>query len=51
VSLPPSRESQPADIFLNVHRELIIELTARYRVPAIYQYRYFVTGGADADQV
>ena len=33
------------DVFLNVHRELIIELTTRYRVPAIYQYRYFVTGG------
>src|SRR5262249_15400849 len=33
------------DIFLNVHRELIIELTTRYRVPTIYQYRYFVTGG------
>jgi ABC-type uncharacterized transport system substrate-binding protein len=33
------------DIFLNVHRELIIELTARYRVPALYYYRYFATGG------
>jgi putative ABC transport system substrate-binding protein len=33
------------DIFLNVHRELIIELTARYRVPTIYQYRYIVTAG------
>jgi putative ABC transport system substrate-binding protein len=33
------------DIFLTVHRDLIIELTARYRVPAIYQYRYFVTSG------
>ena len=29
-----------------VHRELTIELTARYRVPTIYQYRYFAaTGG------
>ena len=28
-----------------VHRELTIELTARYRVPTIYQYRYFVTSG------
>jgi putative ABC transport system substrate-binding protein len=28
-----------------VHRELIIGLTARYRVPAVYQYRYFVLGG------
>jgi putative ABC transport system substrate-binding protein len=25
-------------IFLTVHRELIIELTTRYRVPTIYQY-------------
>jgi putative tryptophan/tyrosine transport system substrate-binding protein len=33
------------DIFLNVHRELIIELSTRYRVPTIYQYRYFATGG------
>ena len=33
------------DIFLNVHRERIIELTTRYRVPTIYQYRYFATGG------
>ena len=33
------------DIFLAVHRELTIELTARYRVPTIYQYRYFVTSG------
>jgi len=33
------------DIFLTVHRELIIELTMRYRVPTIYQYRYFATGG------
>jgi putative ABC transport system substrate-binding protein len=33
------------DIFLTAHRALTIELTARYRVPAIYQYRYFVTGG------
>jgi len=33
------------DVFLNVHRKLIIELTTRYRVPVIYQYRYCVTGG------
>ena len=33
------------DIFLTVHRELIIELTAHNRVPTIYQYRYFVTSG------
>ncbi len=28
-----------------VHRELIITLAARYRLPAVYSYRYFVTGG------
>src|SRR5262249_28463515 len=33
------------DIFLTVHRKLIIELTTRYRVPTIYQYRYFAAGG------
>jgi putative tryptophan/tyrosine transport system substrate-binding protein len=33
------------DVFLIVHRELIIELTTRYRVPTIYSYRYLVTGG------
>jgi putative tryptophan/tyrosine transport system substrate-binding protein len=32
-------------IFVNVHRELIVNLTTRYRVPAIYLYRYFVTDG------
>jgi putative tryptophan/tyrosine transport system substrate-binding protein len=33
------------DVFLVVHRQLTIELAVRYRVPAIYQYRYFVTAG------
>jgi putative tryptophan/tyrosine transport system substrate-binding protein len=33
------------DLFVNVHRNVTIELTARYRVPAIYQYRYFATEG------
>ncbi len=33
------------DIFLAVHRKLTIELTARYRVPTIYQYRYFTASG------
>jgi ABC-type uncharacterized transport system substrate-binding protein len=28
-----------------VHRELIITLAARHRLPAIYPYRYFITGG------
>jgi len=33
------------DVFLVVHRQLIIELTARHRVPTIYQYRYFPASG------
>jgi putative ABC transport system substrate-binding protein len=33
------------DVFLVAHRELTIELTARYRVPTIYQYRYFAASG------
>jgi putative ABC transport system substrate-binding protein len=33
------------DVFLVVHRELILDLTARYRVPTIYQYRYFASSG------
>jgi len=28
-----------------VHRELIITLAARYRLPAVYSYRYFATSG------
>ena len=28
-----------------VHRELIIALAARHRLPAIYPYRFYVTGG------
>jgi putative tryptophan/tyrosine transport system substrate-binding protein len=28
-----------------VHRELIITLAARHRLPAIYSYRFFVSGG------
>jgi ABC-type uncharacterized transport system substrate-binding protein len=28
-----------------VHRDLVIALAAKYRLPAIYPYRYFVTGG------
>ena len=33
------------DVFLVAHRELTIELTARHRVPTIYQYRYFASSG------
>jgi putative ABC transport system substrate-binding protein len=28
-----------------VHRELIVTLAARYRLPAVYSYRYFVNSG------
>jgi putative ABC transport system substrate-binding protein len=28
-----------------VHRDLIVALAAKHRLPAIYPYRYFVTGG------
>lgn len=33
------------DNFLTVHRHLIISLTARFRIPAVYPYRYFVEAG------
>src|SRR5262249_1383201 len=33
------------DIFQTIHREVIVDLTARYRVPAVYQFRYFTAGG------
>jgi putative tryptophan/tyrosine transport system substrate-binding protein len=33
------------DIFTVVHRDRIISLANRYRVPAIYPYRYFAAGG------
>jgi putative ABC transport system substrate-binding protein len=29
----------------NVHRDLILRLADRHRLPAIYPYRYFVTAG------
>jgi putative ABC transport system substrate-binding protein len=35
----------PTGIFTNFHRSLIIELASRYRVPAIYAYRFFVAEG------
>src|SRR5262249_35089672 len=33
------------DIFNNINRDLIIAVAARYRVPAIYFYRYFAVSG------
>ena len=35
----------PASGLAIVHRELIITLAARHRLPAVYPYRVFVTGG------
>jgi putative ABC transport system substrate-binding protein len=32
-------------LFTTNHRELIVELAARHRLPAIYPFRYFATGG------
>jgi putative ABC transport system substrate-binding protein len=33
------------DAFTSIHRKLIVELAARYRLPAIYPRRFFVTDG------
>ena len=33
------------DTFTVVHRDLIISLAARYRIPAVYAFRFFVTAG------
>jgi putative tryptophan/tyrosine transport system substrate-binding protein len=33
------------DVFTSTHRELIIQLTARHRLPAIYCFRFFATSG------
>jgi len=33
------------DNFLTVHRDLIIALTAKHRIPAVYPYRYFAEAG------
>jgi putative tryptophan/tyrosine transport system substrate-binding protein len=33
------------DIFTGAHQQQIIALAARYKVPAIYAYRFFVVGG------
>jgi len=33
------------DAFTPVHRDLIISLTARYRLPAVYPFRFFATSG------
>jgi ABC-type uncharacterized transport system substrate-binding protein len=33
------------DNFMSVHRDAIISLTAQFRIPAIYPYRYFAEAG------
>ena len=33
------------DVFVQVHRELIIKLAEKYRLPAIYPYRFFPESG------
>ena len=33
------------DVFVQVHRTLIIRLAEQYRLPAIYPYRFFPTSG------
>jgi putative tryptophan/tyrosine transport system substrate-binding protein len=33
------------DAFMNAHRDLVIALTARYRVPGIYPFRYYAIDG------
>ena len=33
------------DAFTDVHRDQIIKLAARYRVPTVYGYRYFTEAG------
>jgi putative ABC transport system substrate-binding protein len=35
----------PPDRTTNNHRELIVALAARYRLPAVYPYRFYLTSG------
>jgi putative ABC transport system substrate-binding protein len=35
----------PPSTLATIHRDLIIELAARYRLPAVYPHRFFVMGG------
>jgi putative ABC transport system substrate-binding protein len=34
-----------ANTLADLHRELIISLAAKHRLPAVYPFRYYVTGG------
>ncbi len=42
---PESGIAIPIDSFLVTHRRALVEAMARYRVPAIYPYRYFMEVG------
>ena len=33
------------DVFMQVHRSLIVSFAAKYRLPAVYGFRYYVTDG------
>jgi putative ABC transport system substrate-binding protein len=35
----------PTDSFINTHRKLVIELAARYRLPALYSLRHYAASG------
>jgi putative ABC transport system substrate-binding protein len=35
----------PPDTFLASHRDLLVELTSRYRLPAIFPFQYFAAAG------
>jgi putative ABC transport system substrate-binding protein len=35
----------PPETFITAHRDLVIALAAKYRLPAVYPWRYFVTDG------
>jgi putative tryptophan/tyrosine transport system substrate-binding protein len=34
-----------SNTFMQIHRDLIITLAARHHLPAVYPYRFFITGG------
>ena len=44
-SLPNGGLVFPPDATTSAHRDLVVALAARYRLPAVYAWRYFVTAG------
>jgi putative ABC transport system substrate-binding protein len=44
-SEPGSGLVLPPDIFTSSHHKLIVDLASRYRLPAVYAFRYFATAG------